>query len=376
MTWVAETPFNALAVLPPSETLETRAVLKATIEARSAIAMLNAASKQLSNPSVVINAIPLLEAQASSEIENIVTTTDELFAANAVSPSQLEEASPAVRETLRYRSALRVGFESLKTRPLSAQTAKEICSCIRGHEVPFRNSEVFIGNPSTRERIYTPPSSAQVISDLLTNWGSFVNAGQGPEDFSDGLDPIVRMAVAHYQFEAIHPFTDGNGRTGRILNVLMLCDAGLLDLPLLYLSREIIATKDEYYRNLLAVTSENAWEQWLIYFIEQVRRSGLRTLELVTRLTDLHAELTAVTRDVTGTANADLASVLMEQPYARTKDVIGKCGVSRPTATNWLKSLVDAGVLSSLKIGRDVLYVNRPMLDILAGVAGNAQENV
>ena len=369
MAWTAESPYDDLAMLPPQEELETRAVLKATIEARAAIAMLDAAARQLSNPSVVINAIPLLEAQASSQIENIVTTTDELFAANAVSNAQWEDASPAVRETLRYRSALRVGFERLVDQPLSGQIAKDICSCIRGYDVPFRSSEVFIGNPVTRERLYTPPTRGESISELLKNWGDFVNAGHGPEDRQDGLDPIVRMAVAHYQFEAIHPFTDGNGRTGRILNVLMLCDAGLLELPLLYLSREIIATKDEYYRNLLAVTADGAWEQWLLYFIEQVRRSGQRTLELVRSLTSLHSDLTELTRTVTGTANADLASVLMEQPYARTRDVIAQCSVSRPTATNWLKQLVAADVLSSVKIGRDVLYINKRMLEIMSGMA-------
>ncbi|MFD2841277.1 Fic family protein [Populibacterium corticicola] len=369
MSWSPEHPFNALPPLPPRGDVETRAVLKSTIEARAALAELNAAARQLANPAVVINAIPLLEAQASSQIENIVTTTDELFAATATSHALLEEASAAVRETLRYRSALRVGFDSLGSRPISTQTAVGICSQIRGHEVRVRDGEVYIGNPLTRERVYTPPSTPDVIQGLLDNWSLFVNSGARERSDIDDLDPVVRMALAHYQFEAIHPFTDGNGRTGRILNVLMLCDAQLLELPLLYLSREIIATKDEYYQRLLDVTQHGAWEEWLVYFVEQVRRSGERTLSLVQELTRLHEDLTTHTRTVTGTANADLASVLMEQPYARTKNVTDRCGVSRPTATRWMKSLVATGVLDEVKVGREVLYLNTRMLEVLSGIA-------
>ncbi len=361
MQWTPGTPFENLPLLPPGVDLETRDVLVATIAARVALAKLDEAAARLVNPTVVINAIPLLEAQASSAIENIVTTTDELFAADATAAS----ASPAARETLRYRSALRHGFEEIQTRPLTTRTASRVCSLILGHDTLPRTGEVYIGNPVTRERIYTPPAAPRQLEALMDNWAAFVN-DRGT------LDPLIAMAVAHYQFEAIHPFTDGNGRTGRILNILLLCDTGILRLPLLYLSREIIASKDVYYRRLLDVTAHGAWVAWVSYVIEQVRRSAERTLALVSNLTEAETLLTSAVRESTGTANADLVGALMEQPYARLRDVMTRCAVSRPTAAKWLKGMAAAGVLSPLRVGREVLYLNQPMLTVLAGASGSS----
>lgn len=355
MMWDPTEPYNALPELPPQVELETRPVLKATIEARDVLARLDASARALPNASVLINAIPLLEAQASSEIENIVTTTDELFsAAGAEDPA----ASPAAREALRYRTALRCGFEHIGSRPLTSRTAIHVCSTLRGHDVPIRDKGVYIGDPASRRRVYTPPDQPRDIARLLDNWTDFVNA-------SSDLDPLVRMAVAHYQFEAIHPFTDGNGRTGRILNVLMLCDSRLLHLPVLYLSRHIIETKDEYYRLLTAVTSAGAWTDWVLYMIEAVRATAGRTLDLVRRINEVENEVVAVTRAAVGSANLDVIAVLMEQPYARTRDVTSRCAVSRPTAAKWLKALVSAGVLDEVRVGRQVLYINTRLMDVL-----------
>jgi len=355
MTWSPDAPYNALPELPPDVELETRAVLKATIEARDLLARLDASAQALPNASVLINAIPLLEAQASSEIENIVTTADELFsAAHAEDPA----ASPAAREALRYRTALRSGFEHIGARPLTSRTATQICGTLRGHDVQVRTGPVYIGDPASRRRVYTPPDTPADLARLLENWTTFLNA---PSD----LDPLVRMAVAHYQFEAIHPFTDGNGRTGRILNVLMLCDAGLLHLPVLYLSGHIIETKDEYYRRLTAVTERGAWEDWIRYMVEAVRRTAERTLDLVRRIADVETEIVDLTRAALGSANRDLIAVLMEQPYARNRDVISRCQVSRPTATKWLKELAGHGVLQEVRVGREVLYINTRLMGVL-----------
>jgi Fic family protein len=355
VTWNPDEPYNALPEIPPAIELETRAVLKATIEARDLLGRLDASARALPNASVLINAIPLLEAQASSEIENIVTTTDELFsAAHADDPA----SSPAAREALRYRTALRRGFERIRARPLTSSTAIEVCTTLHGHDVEVRTGAVYIGDPASGHRTYTPPDRPRDLSRLLENWTEFVNA-------PSHLDPLVRMAVAHYQFEAIHPFTDGNGRTGRILNVLMLCDAGLLHLPVLYLSRHIIETKDEYYRRLTAVTAGGAWEDWARYMIEAVRSTAARTLDLVRRITDVETELVELTRAALGAANHDVIAVLMEQPYARTRDVIARSHVSRPTATKWLKELVSHGVLQELRVGREVLYINTRLMDVL-----------
>lgn len=354
MAWHPDVRYDDLPLLPPRVELESRRVLKATIGARDALARFDARARALPNPTVLINAIPLLEAQASSEIENIVTTTDELFSAAVTDVA----ATPAAREALRYRSALRRGYEQVGRRPLTANTAAEVCAVIRGHDEGFRRGEVFIGDPATRRRVYTPPAGREAMDRLLDNWSAFLNE---PTD----LDPLVRMAAAHYQFEAIRPFTDGNGRTGRIMNVLMLCDAGLLHLPLLYLSRYIIESKDEYYRLLRTVTADGAWEDWVLYVIEGVRATSVRTSELIDRIEGVQATVLDDIRGVVGSANHDLAALLMEHPYARSLDVMERCGVSRPTAVKWLRGLVAGGTLHELKIGRQVLFINQPMMSVL-----------
>lgn len=353
MPWQPEDPFDSLPLLPPRTELETRAVLKATITARDSLARFDARARALPNPEILINTIPLLEAQASSKIENIVTTTDELFVAAAT-----DHGSPAAREALRYRAAIRAGYEQVGRRPLTASTAIDVCRTIRGHGEGVRRGEVYIGDPASRRRIYTPPSDPRALERLLDNWSEFLNE---PTD----LDPLVRMATAHYQFEAIHPFTDGNGRTGRIMNVLMLCDAGLLHLPLLYLSRYIIDSKDEYYRLLLEVTSIGAWEPWTLYVLEGVRATASWTLALVERIDAVQQALIEQVRGVLGSVNHDFVALLMEQPYARSRGVMERCGVSRPTAVKWLRMLAAEGTLHELRIGRDVLYVNVPMMNVL-----------
>lgn len=353
MTWDPAEPYDSLPPLPPAPDLETHAVLKATIGARDALARLDARAQALPNPAILINAIPLLEAQASSEIENIVTTTDELFTAAVTEV----DATPATREALRYRTALGVGHAQLGRRPLTASTAVDVCAAIRGFDEGLRRGEVYIGDPVTRERVYTPPSG-RAVPGLLDNWSEFVNA---PTD----LDPLVRMAVAHYRFEAIHPFTDGNGRTGRIMNVLMLCDAGLLHLPLLYLSRYIIENRDEYYRLLRSVTATGAWEEWTMYLLRGVQETSRRTTAMVDRIDEVQQEMLGTIRSAVGRADQDLLAVLMEQPYARTRDVIERCGVSRPTAAKYLRALVAAGALSELRVGREVLFVNRSLMEVL-----------
>lgn len=354
--WDPEVPYNDLSPAPGTEVLETRATLKAAIGARAALAQLDQASSLLQNPAVLINTIPLLEAQASSEIENIVTTTDALF--------QYAEdergADPATRETLRYRTALRVGFELTHERGLTVTTAKAVCSTIKGVEMDLRAlSGTRIGNPATGKVSYSPPEGKSLIAEKLADWERFVHA-------PDGLDPLIRMAAAHYQFEAIHPFTDGNGRTGRILNVLMLIESGLLGLPMLYLSRYIIETKNEYYRLLRAVTADGAWEEWVLYILAGVEETSLATVGKIHSLRELQADYARRARQVTrGGADAEFQAVLFEQPYCRIGVVMERCDVSRPTATSWLSALADAGMLQDVRAGRDRLFVNREFVQLL-----------
>lgn len=310
------------------------------------------------NPAVLINSIPLLEAQASSEIENIVTTTDELFR-YAQDPS--ESASPETKETLRYRAALFSGLESVRQRPLSVSTAVEVCTIIHRREMGVRRLPgTFIGNPTTKRAIYTPPTGEGVIRDKLANWETFLHE-------SNGLDPLIAMAIAHYQFEAIHPFEDGNGRTGRILNILFLVHAQLLQSPILYLSRYIIQQKDDYYRLLLAVTRERAWEDWILFMLNGLRETAANTLRKIDEIQQLQEKVKQEIRDLTTAgSNSDLLNVLFENPYCRIANVIERCHVSRPTATSWLNALVEGEVLTDLKVGRDRLFINARFFEVLA----------
>lgn len=356
MTWSASEPYNDLPALPPAIEVESREVLKATIEARAALASLDQAARRITNPAVLINSIPLLEAQASSEIENIVTTTDELF---RFSQDESAATNPATKETLNYRSALFAGVALIRSRPLSVTTAAEICATVKNREMPIRSLPgTFIGNPATNVAIYTPPIGETRIREKLSDWERFIHA-------RDGLDPLVVMALAHYQFEAIHPFEDGNGRTGRILNVLMLMNAGLIDQPILYLSRYIIEKKDEYYRLLLAVTRDGAWTDWILFVIEGIRQTAASTVIKIDQIQTLQDVTLGQIRDATGGANADLLAVLFEQPYCRIANVVERCGVSRPTATNWLNALVEAGVLVDVRRGRERIFINTALFELL-----------
>ena len=222
MPFQAEQPYNDLPGLPPRAEIETKAVLKACVEARAALAEVRISGRLIPNQAILINSIPTLEAQASSEIENIVTTSDRLFRfANETSGN----ADPATKEALRYRTALREGFLTLERRPLSSGTAIEVCRTIKGVDMDVRTTPgTALLNDATGKIIYTPPEGAERIRDMLANWEWFIHADRS-------IDPLVRMAIMHYQFEAIHPFTDGNGRTGRILNLLFLVDQGLLEIP-------------------------------------------------------------------------------------------------------------------------------------------------
>ncbi len=355
VTWYPDRPYNDLPRLPRASDLETKSVLKAVIGARSELARLDQATALLADPGVLLNTMPLLEAQASSEIENIVTTTDALFR-----QAQLDEdsADPAVRETLRYRAALWSGFRAMAERALATRTAEDVCSTIKGRPMQIR------ALPGTRiagdgRILYAPPEGEHVIRDKLADWERFVHA-------DDDLDPVIRMAAAHYQFEAIHPFTDGNGRTGRILNILVLVSAGVLREPILYLSRPIIDNKAEYYRLLEAVTAAAAWEEWLLYMIEAVRAAASATTSKIRAIVRLREEFMSTYRDATpGMDNVHFHSVLFAQPYSRIGQVMEACRVSRPTATAWLGAMEHAGALESVKIGRDKLFLNTAYLDVL-----------
>ncbi len=356
MPWDPEIPYDALPPLPPHGVdLEPKPVLKSAIEARAALATLAQAGRLIPNPAVLLNAVPLLEAQASSEIENIVTTADELFR-----HADTGGGDHATKEALRYRSALYAGVDSIRQRPLTTRTASLICAHLQGREMDIRAIPgTRIANPTTGEIVYAPPEGAELIRGKLAAWEKFIHA-------RNDLDPLVRMAVAHYQFEAIHPFHDGNGRTGRVVNILMLIEAGLLDEPILYLSRSIIRRKNDYYRLLRGVTADGAWTEWVLYMLEAVRESATSTAAKIGAIRVCQDQIAERARSATtGGRDAQLLAVLFEQPYCRIATVVDRCEVSRQTASTWLHALVDAGLLEDVKVGRERLFVNHEFLEVL-----------
>lgn len=365
MSFTPDLPYQELPALPPQHDVETPRVLKAVVDASRHLASLNMACKRLPDPSLLINVAPLLEAQASSEIENIVTTNDELFRAEHRALS--EPASPAVKEALRYRAALKLGFDQIQERPLSFQTALLVASGLTGAEAQLRTTPgTFIGNPVTRERAYTPPEGKALLLEKLTDWERFIH-------HHEPLDPIVAMALQHYQFEAIHPFHDGNGRTGRILNLLCLKQYGLLELPVLYLSGYFVRRKDEYYRLLRAVTEEQAWEDWVIYVANGVGASAQSALRLAEQVLEARDLLESVIRaNHARLPAADIATLLSRQPYARIDDVVRLGLAKRATASSWLNELAEAGLVLRQQIGRGLVFINTSLLDRIFVASGTA----
>lgn len=357
ITWKPDQPYNTLPVLPPAVDLETKAVLKQCIAARTALAELKQAAELIPNQSMLINTLPLLEARASSEIENIVTTTDKLFQHLHHGEAR---ADPATKEALRYSHALLKGYVALRDRPLNTTTAEAVCSQIKGVEMTVRKVP---GTTLTNERsgdvIYTPPVGEQLLRNLLANWELFLH-----EHIE--LDPLVRMAVAHYQFEAIHPFTDGNGRTGRVLNSLFLIQENLLTLPILYLSRYIIAHKADYYHLLSKVTQEQAWEEWLMYMLKGIEETAIWTIAKIGAIRALsdhtreHIRLKAPK-----IYSHELVNLIFALPYCRIQN-LSEAGIAkRQAASNYLKELVSIDVLVEKQIGREKLFIHPKLIQLL-----------
>jgi Fic family protein len=350
-------PYNDLPDLPPAQDIESKAVLRKCIDATRKLEGLRQAARLIPNQDVLINSIPLREAQDSSEIENIVTTNDRLF---RFANTDGEHADPATREILRYRTALRNGFDNLKARPLTVQTAVALCRTIKDYDLDVRALPgTTITNRSTDQVVYTPPEGADVIRAKLSNWEQYLHA-------DDGVDPIIRMAVGHYQFEAIHPFPDGNGRTGRALNILYLIDQKLLDLPILYLSQYINGHRERYYKLLSGVTSEQAWEPWILFMLDAVEQTAEWTTDKIEALKRLMDDTVHYVKLVQPKIySRELVELIFTQPYCRVADLVGANVASRNIAAKYLKELAAAGVLEQRKEGREVLYLNTRFLDLL-----------
>lgn len=357
MTFRPDRPYNDLPPLPPKTEIETKAVLRACIAARASVAALRVSGQLIPNQAILINSIPLLEAQASSEIENIVTTADRLFRfANEAG----NQADPATKEALRYRTALHQGFQSLAKHPVATSTAVAVCRTIKGVDLDIRSTPgTALMNQATGAVIYTPPEGQNLLREKLANWERYIHE-------AEAIDPLIRLAVMHYQFEAIHPFTDGNGRTGRILNLLFLVDRGLLDIPVLYLSRYLIRHKQAYYDRLLAVTSDGAWENWLLYMLEAVRETAdWSTARIGAIRESLDKTADRMRRELPKIYSRELAEVIFVNPYCRIGDLVSAGIAKRQAASVYLKALVDRGMLQETKTGRENLYINPALLALL-----------
>jgi Fic family protein len=353
-------PHNDLPLLPPREDIETKAVLKKAISAGRALAELKGLGETIPNQSILVNSIILQEAKASSEVENIITTNDALFRAFSAKTSQIDAST---KEVLRYREALWEGFNALRERALiTTNLFVRIVQTIRGNEAGIRNTPgTKVSNAATGEVIFTPPEGETVIRDKLENLEEYIH-GQ------DTTDPLVKLAVIHYQFEAIHPFTDGNGRTGRIVNILYLVLEGLLDLPVLYLSKHIIEEKSEYYRLLRSVTAGGEWEPWIMYMLEAVEQTALHTREKILAIRDLMAEALQFAKEnlPSRVCSKELIEILFHQPYTKGQFLVDAGIAERKTAASYLKEIENIGILQSRKIGKENLYLNVKLFEILS----------
>lgn len=357
MIWQADRPFNQLPLLPPDgEVLENRVILKACIRARAALAELKQAGELLPNQGLLINLLPLLEAKDSSEIENIVTTSDKLFQF----AEEDARADAATKEALRYRTALYQGFIELKHRPLCISTMVQVCSTIKSVQMDIRKVPgTMLRNSATQEIIYTPPEGEQIIRALLANWETFLHQ-------EDDIDPLIKMAAAHYQFEAIHPFGDCNGRTGRIINILYLIEQGLLSLPILYLSHYIVRNKQDYYRLLTGVTQQGDWQPWILYMLKAVELTAIWTTQKIAAARSLIEHTTDYVRQqLPKVYSHELVQIIFEQPYCRISNLVEKEIAGRQTASSYLKQLCDIGVLSEISAGKEKLFVHPKLVKLM-----------
>ena len=356
MIFNCKKPYNELPLLPPKAELETKAVLKQAIAANRVLANLRGLAARIPNQSMLIQSVVLQEARLSSEIENIVTTNDELYRAAADPDSKTD---PQTKEVLRYRQALNTGFQALKHRPLSTNLFVEIVQEIKAVEIGIRKTTGTTLKNAVGETVYTPPEGESVIRDKLSNLEQFIHA-------DDDIDPLVKMAIIHYQFEAIHPFEDGNGRTGRIINILYLVEKGLLDIPVLFLSRYIIANKFDYYEGLRKVTEEQAWEQWILFMLRALESTAQQTFEQVTRILDLMNQAQEkVHLHAPNIYSKDLIEVIFRHPYTKIQFLIDANIAKRQTASLYLQTLSELGILRSHKQGREVYYINDALFDEL-----------
>lgn len=362
MGYTKNEPFNDLLPLPPENiNLETPEILKNLAKAARHLGQLNGLCASLPDPQLLINTIVLQESKDSSAIENIVTTQDELYQAAA----EVENASHAAKEVLSYREALYTGLTTMKAQHnlIVTNTMIQIVQTIRQNNANVRNTPgTALKNAITGDVIYTPPCCEELIRQKLAELENFIN----DNSLSD-LDPLIKMALIHYQFEAIHPFSDGNGRTGRIINALYLVQQELLTQPVLYLSSYIVKYKTEYYQLLRGVTERNNWSDWVMYILTALSETAILTADRIKQMLQLKDSHEKRIREALGSSYShDLLQLMFKLPYIKIELLEKQKIAHRQTASVWLKKLADAGIVKPQKIGRTTYYVNYQLMEILS----------
>jgi len=349
---------NELNLLPPQVNLETVSVLRQLSKSNRALAELKGITSTIPNSIILINFLVLQEAKDSSAIENIITTHDELYQADI----DFEVNNPAAKEVQHYSAALKHGFDLLNEHGfLTVNYIVEIQRILEQNDAGIRSQAgTVLKNEATGEIIYTPPQNKESILHLLKNLEEYINQ-------ENGLDDLIKMAIIHYQFESIHPFYDGNGRTGRIIYVLYLVMKGLLDIPVLYLSQYIIRTKQDYYRLLQNVRTENAWEDWVMYLLNGIEETSINTIKMIKSINDLMAETKSkLQQDLPKIYSRDLLDIIFLHPYTKIEFLTERLNISRQTAANYLNKICQIGILKKVKKQKYNYYINIKLFDLLS----------
>lgn len=349
-----------LKELPPKVELETKQILKSAASAHRYLAELKGVSETIPNQAILINTLALQEAKDSSEIENIITTHDEMYKAELYSDLI---ATSSTKEVCRYADALQVGYEHVKKdQLLTCKHILDIQRILEGNDAGFRKLPgTGLKNLATGETVYVPPQNNASIVSLMSNLERYIN-----DDSISDVDPLIKMAVIHFQFESIHPFYDGNGRTGRIINILYLVLSGLLEIPILYLSRYIIETKSDYYKLIQSVRDANNWEEWVLYILKCVEVTSRQTILTIQKIKELMQQYKQGIRSKFRFYSQDLLNNLFRHPYTKIELIEKDLQISRLTAAKYLDQLVKAGYLDKNKIWRSYYYINRPLFELLS----------
>lgn len=349
-------------LLPPDADLETKAVLKKLPAAHRRLAELKGISSTIPNESILINTLTLQEAKDSSAIENIITTHDELYKAQLFEDFFLNASA---KEVNNYAEALKTGFQMIrKQKILKSSHILTIQQILEQNDAGYRKLPgTALVNEATGQTVYTPPQDYDSVVELMDNLITFINDSE-----LYPADPLIKMAVIHHQFESIHPFYDGNGRTGRIINILYLVLNELLDLPILYLSRYIIRHKNDYYRLLQKVRDTGDWEEWVLYMLDGVEQTAKETIVLISNIRNLMQDYkNRIRKELPKLYSQDLLNNLFRHPYTKIEFLMDELMVSRPTATKYIELLAENGFLEKEKIGRSNFYINTPLYQLFKG---------